>query len=97
MDHKACKHLAYSRIIVDGEHKIRSYAGKVFSQFLKVTDFKIVSLIWRFIVRRVKKKECAGLVIGLDELLPWQMLGYSGQAQMNLGQLLFDIVDDLIF
>jgi hypothetical protein len=70
LDLKAGKYLAYSRIMVDGERKIRSYAGKVFSQFLKVTDFEIVSLIWRFIIRRVKKKECAGLVIGLDELLP---------------------------
>jgi hypothetical protein len=56
-------------MIVDAEHKIRPYAGKCVGQLFKVIDFKIVVVIWRFIVRRVKKKQGAGLVIGLSRIV----------------------------
>jgi hypothetical protein len=65
-DFEASDHLAHFRMIVDAEHKIRADSGKIIGQFLKVTDFKIVIVIWRLIVRRVKKKQGAGLVVGLE-------------------------------
>ncbi len=55
------------------------------SQFNKVAQFKIMIIIWRFIIRWVKIKKGAGLVIGLDKTLPGQMLDCdAGKAQVDL-------------
>jgi len=57
-------------MIVDAKHKIRSGASKSVGQSFKITDFKIMIVIWSFIVGRIKKKESVGLVVSLDERLP---------------------------
>lgn len=48
-------------------------------------------IVWSLIIRRVKIKKSAGLVVGFQKFLPGQMLiNHTGKAQVHLGQFLID-------